>query len=78
MKGVTTMHSLGKIRILVATSRIALTLANNIVVVSVEVRILFKLLGLSKTRLDSVIKSSYYLYSKLYLFEPVVSRTGSN
>ena len=42
MKGVTTM---GKIRILVATSRIALTLANNIVVVSVEVRILFKLLG---------------------------------
>ena len=75
MKGVTTM---GKIRILVATSRIALTLANNIVVVSVEVRILFKLLGLSKTRLDSVIKSSYYLYSKPYLFDPVVSRTGSN
>ena len=58
MKGVTTMHSLGKIRILVATSRIALTLANNIVVVSVEVRILFKILGLSKTRLDSVTKSS--------------------
>ena len=71
MKGVTTMHSLGKIRILVATSRIALTLANNIVVVSVEVRILLKLLGLSKTRLDSVIKNSYYLYSKPYLFEPV-------
>ena len=78
MKGVTTMHSLGKIRILVATSRIALTLANNIVVVSVEVRILFKLLGLSKTRLDSVIKTSWHLYSKLYFFEPVVSKTGSN
>ena len=40
MKGVTTM---GKIRILVATSRIALTLADNIVVVLVEVRILKKL-----------------------------------
>ena len=56
MKGVTTMHSLArKIRILVATSRIALTLANNIAVVLVEVRILLKLLGLSKTRLDSVL-----------------------
>ena len=56
MKGVTTMHSLGKIRILVATSRIALTLANNIVVVSVEVRILLKLLGLKSIYSEKAIK----------------------
>ena len=74
MKGVTTMHSLGKIRILVATSRIALTLANNIVVVSVEVRILLKLLGLKSIYSEKAIKFCEISTLLLSYVVPVKSR----